>query len=148
MTCVGGVLFHGDDQSFGAEVRYRTIAEWTTKEGQKQAIGQAVLYPMAVARAPWAEKLRGRRVILFVDNESARIASIKGYSPVLPSLCILMKNVQRDSIHDRVNWYGRVPASSNIADDPSRMDGPLLKTRCGAWNVKPSLPMGGLSTAV
>ena len=135
-------------EAFGAEIHPTTIAEWTTKEGQKQVIGQAEIYPMAVARMTWAEKLRGRKVIFFVDNDRARIASIKGYSPVLPSLRIIMENVKWDCIHDCASWYGRVPTSSNIADDPSRMDSLLLKNRFGARIVKPILPMGGRSTDV
>jgi hypothetical protein len=149
-TSIGGVLFHDDDQveAFGAEIHPDTLAQWKTKECQKQVIGQAEIYPMAVARVTWAEKLRGRKVIFFVDNDSARIASIKGYSPVLPSLRIIMENVKWDCIHDCASWYGRVPTSSNIADDPSRMDSLILKTVFGARIVEPILPMGGRSTGV
>jgi hypothetical protein len=149
-TSIGGVLFRDDDQveAFGAELHPDTISEWKTKEGQKQIIGQAEIYPMAVARATWAEKLRGRKVIFFVDNDSARIASIRGYSPVLPSLRIIMENVKWDCLHDCACWYGRVPTSSNVADDPSRMDSLLLKSVFGAKIVVPVLPMGGRSSGV
>ena len=62
------------------------VESWKRSALQRQTIGQAELFPAAVARLTWASKLAGRRVIFFIDNEAARLALVKSYSPVLPSL--------------------------------------------------------------
>ena len=77
-------------QCFGATVSESTLESWRTKMGQRQLIGQAELFPLLVARLTWPDLLRSRRVLFFVDNESARIGMIRTYSPVLPSLGIVL----------------------------------------------------------
>ena len=92
--------------------------------------------------------LAGRRAFYFVDNDSARLAMIKSYTPVLPSLDIVMQCLSWDSAHDSSSWYGRVPTASNIADGPSRMDARELVSDFGALIVSPSLPAGIKATDV
>ena len=60
-------------------------------------------------------------MIFFIDNESARLALIKGYSPILPTLKILMSVIGWDYLNHCYPWYARVPTFSNISDGPSRM---------------------------
>ena len=98
-----------------------SIEGWKTRDGQTQVIGQAEVFPVLVARLTWAKHLVNRRVIYFIDNESARLALIKGYSPVLPTLDILMEVLGWDFDKQSFPWYSRVPTASNIGDGPSRM---------------------------
>ena len=87
VTSVGGfALFpDGATEMFGAVVPQELAAQWRTRNGQAQIIGQAELFPLLVARLTWQSRLRGQRVVFFVDNESAKLAAIKSYSPVLAS---------------------------------------------------------------
>ena len=109
---------------------------------QKQVIGQAELFPLLVARLTWSERLRGRSVIFFIDNESARIAAIKSYSPVLPSLRILMQCIGIDFELGISPWHARVPTCCNIADGPSRLDFSMAISLVGARVVPPVFPVG------
>ena len=86
--------------------------------------------------------LAGRRVLYFIDNDSARLALVKSYSPVLSSLKIICECASWHCIHDSVAWYARVPTGANIADGPSRMSKDEVVDRFGAEIVKPVFPSG------
>ena len=94
---------------------------WKTRPDQEQVIGQAEIFPALVARWTWASHLADNRVMYFIDNESARLALVKSYSPVLPSLSLVQECVAVDFQITSSPWYARVPTFSNIADSPSRM---------------------------
>ena len=96
----------------------RVIDSWKTREDQTQVIGQAEVFPVLVSRLTWHKRIAGRRAIYFVDNESARLALINMYSPVLPMLEMLMQITAWDCKEQSHPWYSRVPTYSNIADDP------------------------------
>ena len=95
-------------------------------------------------RHTWADKLRNRKVIFFVDNESAKIALIRAYSPVLASLKLVMQTAAWDYQNHCGAWYTRVPTICNIADAPSRMEVSDLMRKLGVELVKPILPHGML----
>lgn len=141
-TSIGGVLLdpRGRCEYFGATVSQQTVDSWKSKLNQAQVIGQAELAPLIVARLTWADRLSGRRVIFFIDNESARLCAIKAYSPVLSSLLIVTQCVGFDYLHGVLPWYARVPTCCNIADGPSRMDPSEAISILGATCVAPILP--------
>ena len=85
------MIFCGDIvQCSGFMVSHEQVDEWKTKAWQKQVIGQAELFPVLVAKLTWSKLLSGKRVMYFIDNEAARLGLVKAYSPVLPSLNIIM----------------------------------------------------------
>ena len=142
-SSIGGVLFDGDlIECFGALLEQTLVDTWKTRLDQEQVIGQAELFPVLVARHTWADKVEGRRVIFFIDNDSARLALIKSYSPVLPSLRIVMECVAFDFASGLVPWYARVPTESNISDDPSRLCSKTLIELYEARIVAPVFPPG------
>lgn len=96
-------------------------SSWCATEGQTQVSGQAELYPLLLARLTWAGRIAGRRIIWFIDNESARQAMIRAYSPVVSSLLIIVDCVTFDYTHAVQSWHARVPTGCNIADAPSRL---------------------------
>ena len=122
-TTVGGVIIEVGKQRecFGARLPDWMVDQWKTKESQIQVIGQAEIYPLLLARLTWSARLQNRRVIYFIDNEAARIGLVRAYSPVLPSLRLIMDCLGWDYTHNSQGWYARVPSYSNCADDPSRM---------------------------
>ena len=143
-TSIGGILFEQGCRplAFGAMMCPSVVKAWATKMDQVQVIGQAEIFPVLVARHTWKNKLAGRRVLYFIDNDSARLALVKSYSPVLSSLKIICECASWDCIHDSVAWYARVPTGANIADGPSRMSKDEVVDRFGAEIVKPVLPSG------
>ena len=140
-TTVGGVLVDGPvAQCFGCVVSAPQVEAWKTKLNQKQVIGQAELFPVLLAKLTWAEHLRDRRAIYFIDNDAARLGLVKAYSPVLPSLGIIMDCLNWDYANSAESWYARVPSASNISDGPSRLDFELVYDELKATRVVPKFP--------
>ena len=140
-TTVGGVVFSGNIvEAFGFKVSQAQVDSWKTKLNQEQVIGQAELFPVLVAKWTWAKLLTGRRCIFFIDNEAARLGLVKAYSPVLPSLAIIMDCLSWDYRHKVDSWYSRVPSKSNISDGPSRLDFSSVLNDLGAKLVEPIFP--------
>ena len=89
---VGGVLCDpvtGVLECFGSTVPQEVAQSWGRRRGDEQVIGQAELAPIVLAGRLWQEAIRGRHVLIFVDNDSARDAAIRGYSPSLPSALLV-----------------------------------------------------------
>ena len=57
-----------------------------------------------------------------MDNESARAALVRSFSPILDNFCLLQLNARLDSKIFARHWYSRVPSKSNPADSASRLD--------------------------
>ena len=138
---IGGVLVlpGGATEHWGCVVPELITESWKSRADQVQVIGQAEVYPALVARLTWAEHLRGKRVVTFIDNESARIALVKQYSSVLASLRILTCCSAFDAARGVDCWYARVPSDANPADAPSRLDQEEL-VASGSRCVQPVLP--------
>ena len=118
------------------------VREWSTKMDQEQVIGQAEIFPVLVARLTWEKEIAGNRVLYFIDNDSARLALIKSYSPVLPSLRIICECTSWDCKFQRVPSYARVSIHANAGDGPSRMDKAEVVEMFGAVIVNPVFPIG------
>ena len=107
-------------EAFGFQVEPSLLFEWNQGE-DKQVIGQTELLPVLCSRRLWAPRIRGKDVLLFVDNMSALDGLIKGDSEAVGSKEILTAIVQDDMLCDTNTWYARVPSFSNISDGPSRL---------------------------
>ncbi|CAE7942752.1 unnamed protein product, partial [Symbiodinium necroappetens] len=62
-----------------------------------------------------------RRVLGFVDNEAAKSALIRNYSPLVDATAMLSEVASWDMFLGCLPWYCRVPSKSNIADAASRL---------------------------
>ena len=105
---------------FGASVSQRIVDSWQ-KSGRRQVISQAESYPVLVAKETWCSHLASRSVLWFLDNESARMALVRNFSPVPDNFSILQVNAKLDMELQSRHWYSRVPSKSNIADAASRL---------------------------
>ena len=65
-------------------------------------------------------RLKGRAILNYVDNEAARFALIRGGSPTQDSAWIAAGFWRADSDLRCHSWFERVPSPSNLADGPSR----------------------------
>ncbi|CAE8589824.1 unnamed protein product [Polarella glacialis] len=141
VTC-GGVMFDPVDgalEFFGFEVEPRILSEWT-RDGPRQTIGQAELYPVLIAKRFWANRMRYRRVFFFIDNDSARDALIKCGSTSVHSRAILKACADCESLCCTYPWYARVASESNLGDDPSRLDFKVFESFPRACQVHPVQP--------
>ena len=81
----------------------------------------AELLPILAAFHTWQSSIEGRDVIVFTDNEAARHAFIKGYSPLMLGAEVLACAWLQAASVSASPWFARVPTGSNPADGPSRM---------------------------
>eukprot|EP00971_Amphidinium_carterae_P279237 5543137-Amphidinium_carterae.1 len=67
-----------------------------------------------------SSRIRGKRVVYYIDNEGARISLIRGSSNS-PSCAELLRLFFEEELSlPSMSWYARVPSKSNPADAPSR----------------------------
>jgi len=118
----GAVMYDPEDNTceyFGKYIDH-DLMDFLTYGGQKQQIvGQAEMIPCLVARHVWKDRLKGRAVLNYVDNEAARFALIKGGSPTQDSAWIAAGFRRADSDLRCHSWFERVPSPSSLADGPS-----------------------------
>ena len=122
-TC-GGIFIDsstGTREYFSADIGPLLIKEWRSS-GQIQIIGQAELYPVWIARRIWDARLRGRRVIFFIDNNGAKDSIIRGSSDSESADWLVRAILTLECDQHSCSWYARVPTASNPADKPSRLD--------------------------
>ena len=97
------------------------VSEWK-QSGIRQVIGQAEIYPVVLAKRVWANRLLHRKLLVFIDNDSARLGLIKAASSSRPSRDLILLSVCADADSSTISWYARVPSVSNPADSVSRGD--------------------------
>ena len=59
-------------------------------------------------------------LIFYIDNDSARDAMVKSYSPSLSSQNMIYAFFREESLSPSYPWFARVPSASNISDWPTR----------------------------
>ena len=98
-----------------------------------QLICQIKLFAMVPVRWEWQLELSNRRVLLFVDNNSARSGVVKGRSDS-PTMDDSIKAFHSIEVHlPSFWWVERVPNKSNPGDEPSRFEG---KASAARWNAQ------------
>ena len=87
LVSCGAVMFRDGFQPeiFGVKVDDEIVRHWRNGGDKLQVIGQAELFPVLLVKAVWGSRLEGKGAIVFLDNESAKCACIKGWSPAKAS---------------------------------------------------------------
>ena len=141
---IGGVRSQASPPVQFTEVPDDVISRWIPRKHQ---IAMVELLAVVVALETFAESLKDKFALWFVDSEPVQGALIKGYS-AKDDVCELVGVVWQISLKLRVNIYlDRVPTDMNPSDFPSRND---LETgnRAGWITVEPRSPvvvsLGGL----
>jgi hypothetical protein len=123
ITC-GAIIFDSVSQTvqqFGGTVPAAITDVWL-QSGSKQVIHQCELWPAVAARLVWAPLLQHRKVLIFIDNEAARVSLIKGNSGNQHSARLVWAFHDLDIEQQCRMWVARVPSCSNPADAPSRLE--------------------------
>ena len=143
-TTVGALFIDPASQAaetFGFRVSDAVAESWSSS-GSSQVIGQAEIFPVLISLRTWEAQLAGRRVLFFIDNDSARWGLVKGYSPILSSAAIIGDVWQEVARLGCWPWFARVPTSSNPGDKPSRLEFAEAEELFGAKVVQPVLQLG------
>jgi hypothetical protein len=138
----GAVLLDGEGvvEFFGLPVPDVTYRGWR-QGASSQVIGQAELWPVLLSLTTWADRLAGRRVIFFIDQDAARQALVKAYSPSRPSAGIIAAAIVKVAELEVYPWFARVPTACNVADAASRLDfAQVLRAVPGAVQRKAVIP--------
>jgi hypothetical protein len=110
---------------FGLHVGTERFTAWF-EQGRKNLIGEFETLAVAIALKLWAKLVTSSQVMIYIDNEGAKFALIRGYSDSFAiSLICQMVAQQLDDFYV-LPWYSRVPSASNLSDYPSRKIRPQL----------------------
>ena len=118
-----GLVFHdplcGLKEVAEVDVPQSLISHWG-RGGEKQLIAFLELWPVLLGLHTYGPGVRGRRLLVFIDNNGVRDALIKGSSPLIDLFTMLSLCSLTVSVHSVSPWFTRIPSASNPADDPSR----------------------------
>ena len=114
--------------AFGVKINEKLADEWRL-EDKEQLVTEAELLPLLLARNLWAEKMKHRKLINFIDSNPALFSCIRGSSNSENCNNIVKAICYKEAMLGVWPWYSRVPSLSNCADWPSR-----LKKMPKQWN--------------
>ena len=87
----------------------------------KNPIYKLEILPQLVALICWSDLIRNSQCVFYGDNDAARASMIAGRAATVVSSQLVDSFVSREMELQIKPWFARVPTSSNIADDPSRL---------------------------
>ena len=100
-------------------------------EHSRHPIHELEMIPVLLAVRLWEKFIHGAQLIHYIDNESVRLALLKGAGETSAARQIAHQIMSAEYSLQTKTWYARVASASNIADDPSRGDCDFL-TRWGS----------------
>ena len=120
---VGGVIYDPSEACirFFGEAVPTAIMEDLFKRS-KNPIHELEVLPVLIATLAWGHLFTCAQVIYFIDNESARMAYIRGTGETLRASLLVQSFVEIEAAQQHRVWFGRVPSHSNPAESPSRLD--------------------------
>ena len=103
-------------------------------------IHELEMIPVFISFLLWQHLFGGSQVVHYIDNESVRLALLRGSGETEIARLVAAKIMDAEFTAGTKSWYARVASESNIADAPSRLDFKLLETlgsTCFAveWNL-------------
>ena len=127
-------------EAAGGPVPEAPLTAWRQRASGEveQVIGQAEVFPVLASLRTWRSLLRNKRVVVFIDKDSARFSLIRRFSPVQVSMELIIDVVTEAARMSTCLWFERVPTLSNPADGPSRDDFSIV-TAFGGVVVQPQL---------
>ena len=91
-------------------------------EVSKNPIHELEVLPVVAACDMWGTWFAGALVVYYIDNESARMAFVKGIGETSFSSGLIHDFVCEEARLQHRVWFGRCPSHSNPSDSASRLD--------------------------
>ena len=124
VTSIGAILVNELGQGlhfFGLRLPVAVTGPWSG--GCKEnLVFEAEVLPYTLALACWGETLKGKHVLVFIDNDGARHSWIRGTADSFYARSMIHSGTLLESELDVSAYFCRVPTHSNLADGPSRLD--------------------------
>ena len=89
-------------------------------------IHELEMIPVLISFFLWQRLFGGGQVVHYIDNESVRLALLRGSGETEVARMVAAKIMDAEFTSGSKSWYARVASESNIADAPSRLDFNLL----------------------
>ena len=118
---IGGILISASGSCvsyFSAEVPAWVMSKLL--EESANPIHELELLPIYLAAFMWVGKFNKSQVVWYVDNESSRMAAIRGSGETHHASSIIEAFVEIECSSQIKSWFSRVPSYSNPADGVSR----------------------------
>ena len=120
---IGGILVSPSGvcvKYFGASMPSEFMKELFSRS--KNPIHELEVLPVALAAELWGSVYAKAQVVYYIDNESARMAYIKGVGETQKADLIIRHFAHKEfELQHRV-WFARIPSHSNPSDAPSRLN--------------------------
>ena len=130
----------GKPEVYDGEIPADLIHHWQST-GQQQVISQAELAVVVAMRHMLKQRLAGRRVIYFIDNEAAKFSLLKGTSGKVSMQQLTATFHAVDLAFPPIAWVERIPSESNPSDAPSRGRSiECVKALSGVYSGKIGMP--------
>ena len=136
VTSIGAVLIGPNGKGihfFGLELPACVTRAWCGGK-RRQLIFEAEVLPYVLSLALWSDILRGRFLIVYIDNDAARHSWITCTARNLFVQRMLHRGALMETDLSIHSYFARVPTASNVGDGPSRSDFGLCEalgaTRC------------------
>ena len=109
------------DHFFGLRSPKEATGPWSG--GSKQnLVFEAEVLPYTLALACWGKTLRGKHVLVFIDNDGARPSWIRGTADSFYARAMIHSGTLLESELDVSTYFLQGSDHSNLADGPSRLD--------------------------
>ena len=106
----GAIIFDGQEvRHFGGTVPTVVLSYWMGS-GSKNPIALVELLPVLVARVIWKDRLAGRKLLLFCDNNPVLSQLISGSSKNEFARLMLLELSKLEMEAKSLCWYARVPS--------------------------------------
>ena len=130
-----GLVFHdptvGLKEVAEVDVPHDLLSHWG-RGGSKELIAFLEMWPLLLGLITYGSSIRGRRLLVFIDNNGVRDARIKGSSPLVDLFTMLSLRSLAVSVNGPSVWFARIPSASNPSDDPSRCEPERMAELLGA----------------
>ena len=126
---VGGVLItpnHRIVHHFGDKVPDNLMS--LLLDFSRHPIHELEMIPVLISFFLWQRLFGGGQVVHYIDNESVRLALLRGSGETEIARMVAAKIMDAEFNSGSKSWYARVASESNIADAPSRLNFNFLET--------------------
>ena len=123
VTSVGGLLCSklGEGiECFGEYLPEDVVTTWANGV-RTQLVFEAEILPYLLSLSLWGDRLRGCKLLVFLDNEAARHSWISGHADATFARYMTHAGTLMEASLMVDPFFARVPTFSNLADGPSRM---------------------------
>ena len=90
-------------------------------EESANPIHELELLPVYLATSLWVLRISGSQVVWYIDNESARMAAIRGSGETTFASLFIDAFVETECNSQIKSWFSPAPSHSNPADGVSRL---------------------------